>query len=85
MKASEPGWKVHRHGGGRRHGWRIAFIGNELPARNQLFVVMTTMQQGGVRLVNPKGIIADSYWRRHAPGAKPQRMVAELGKKVRLG
>lgn len=85
MKASQAGWKVHRHGGGRRHGWRVQFTGNELPARNQFRLSMHAMQQGGVRLVKPNGLIADSYWRRHAPGAKPQHMTAEIGKKARLG
>lgn len=64
-------WTVERHGGGRKHGWRVAFTGNEKPARNQLRLGRHQMSQGGVRLVNPAGVILEAYWERHAPGAIP--------------
>ena len=84
-KASAPGWQVHRHGGGRTHVWRRAFAGNEKPARNQEFLLRVGMQQGGVRLVDPEGVIVASWWRRHAPDAKLQRIDKDIGRKARLG
>ena len=83
--APSPGWQVHRHGGGNRHGWRRAFVGNWKPARNQEFLLRTMIQQGGVRLVSPCGVIVASWWRRHAPGAKPVRIDKDIGRKARLG
>lgn len=70
----QPAWTVQRHGGGRRNGWREAFTGNEKPARNQVYLHGTQMAQGGVRLLNPQGVIVEAWWRRHAPGARVERI-----------
>lgn len=84
-KASEPGWQVHRHGGGRKLGWRRAFTGNERPAWNQVNLIRFDMRQGGVRLVDPKGVIVESWWRRHAPDAEAERVEKDIGRRARLG
>lgn len=70
----KPIWTVERHGGGRKHGWRRCFGGNEKPARNQIFMIHTQMSQGGVRLINPAGEIVEAWWRRHAPGARAEKI-----------
>jgi|SRR5882672_122635 len=74
MKEKNGGWIFERHGGGRKHGWRQAFAGNEKPARNQIYLTHTMMSQGGVRLLNPAGVIVQAWWRRHAPGAEAKRI-----------
>lgn len=74
MKKDQGNWTVERHGGGRKHGWRKAFAGNEKPARNQLNLHRHHMSQGGVLLRNTAGVVLEGWWRRHAPDAVPLRI-----------
>lgn len=69
---TEP-WKIELHGGGSRHKWREVGT-SPFPERahNQAHTLLDRARQGGVRVIDPKGEITFAFWRRHAPGAKPQ-------------
>lgn len=71
---STPGkWKIELHGGGRRHKWReVGQAASATVSATQLRTLIERAKQGGVRVLSPEGIIAKAYWRKHAPGAKPE-------------
>jgi hypothetical protein len=68
-------YKIELHGGGRRHRWRE--VGNSLRfgrAQMQAKLLIGRARQGGVRVIDPLGYIVEAWWRRHAPGARPERI-----------
>lgn len=54
----ETGWKVMRHGGAGTHVWRCIFRGDSRSASMRFDRVAEDMRQGGVRLVDPLGVVA---------------------------
>lgn len=55
-------WKVVRHSGRNGSEWRQRFVGSEPVARSLYLKLATDLRQGGVRLINPAGEIADAVW-----------------------
>ncbi len=66
-------WSIELHGGGQRSKWRVVGQTDKgKDARSQARRLIDQARQGGVRVIDPMGFIVDAWWRRHAPGAKPQ-------------
>lgn len=75
MTTSTEKYRIELHGGGQRHRWReVGATHRAAAARQQAKRLIDRARQGGVRVIDPLGYIVEAWWRRHAPGARPQRI-----------
>ncbi|MDP2398829.1 MAG: hypothetical protein Q8M53_10790 [Burkholderiales bacterium] len=79
MNATTERWKIEMHGGGSRHQWREVAQAKPRQAGTQAQILIDRAKQGGVRVLNADGVIVNAWWRRHAPGARPQAIAFCIG------